>query len=234
MDDTERKIIPQLDDPMPGQRSNALEILHNHHEQTKGSFRDIVYDIDNSVPLQKYNDEVAQHDQTKDMLQQYMKANADYARQLAIYKAALALKNALPNIFAAAFLVAVGCGILWLGSLGYGWITGESRGDRLAVNQGLSNVLDGWKFRIGESGPAIYNVGGKLFWIIVRGEIESGSHTDREAHGLSLQCLHLHAAPATADSEAYLKPNPYSWFGSLSWAERATLCKPIPLQKAAK
>ena len=40
MDDKEKKLFAQLDDPMAGQRSGALELLHLYDEKNGTSFRD--------------------------------------------------------------------------------------------------------------------------------------------------------------------------------------------------
>ena len=92
-------------------------------------------------------------------------------------------------------------------------------------------MLEGWKFGVGESLPEEFDVAGNPYWVIVRGNLVNDTHTDRKGRGLVLQCLHLYATPAVASWRSFVKPEPYSWYGSLSWPERATYCKPAEAQQ---
>ena len=51
--------------PVSGERANAVELLHAHQQQTRHLCSDIVYEVENSVPLQQYTDEVNEHNKTK-------------------------------------------------------------------------------------------------------------------------------------------------------------------------
>jgi hypothetical protein len=208
MDDTERKIIPQLDDPMPGQRANALEILHKHHEQTKGSFRDIIFELDEANKL----------------LNLYWVENRALASLLWV-------KGKWRRHWRGICASAAVASAAWFG---FGWITGETSVERQAINSGLAGVLDHASFGLGDSKPDVYYyAGGKPFWGVIRGEVVTGSHVDQHGQPVTLSCLHMYAAPATADWQSYLRPNPYNLAGWVRWPERATLCKPTAQTAAA-
>ena len=49
MDDLERKLFLQLDDDTLDQRRNALEVLHEHLQKQKRSFRDIIREFDDAA-----------------------------------------------------------------------------------------------------------------------------------------------------------------------------------------
>jgi len=53
MDDLEKKLFAQLDDDMPGVRSNALEALREHLKAAGRTFRDFVADLDAVPPVRR-------------------------------------------------------------------------------------------------------------------------------------------------------------------------------------
>src|SRR5437762_452807 len=68
MDKTARGILLQLDDEMPGVRSNALEALREHLQKAGRKFRDLVADLENAVPPAKL-------EELETKLAEYIKAN---------------------------------------------------------------------------------------------------------------------------------------------------------------
>jgi hypothetical protein len=227
MDDTEKKLLCMLNAPYPGERANAAEALNAHQQQIGHLCRDIVYEFENSVPLQQYTDEVNEHYKTKVSLQQYMTANAKWAQQYARYNTTVYfMEKIFPHIVAVGIVLAPICLALWMVFNFLSWITGESKAVRLAADQGFMSMLEGSRFAVGESGPEEFDVAGKPYWVIVRGSLVSDTNTDRKGRGLILQCLHLYATPAVVKWQSLEKPDPYSWLGSLRWPERATYCKP--------
>jgi hypothetical protein len=109
MDDLAKKLFAQLDDDMPGLRGNALEALREHLKKAGRTFRDIVADIENALPL-------AKAEELEKKLADYMTANAAAAkrdaaqrREIATLKAALWVKVnwKITGSAAAALLVAV-------------------------------------------------------------------------------------------------------------------------------
>lgn len=217
MDAQERKLLGQLDTDVEPVRKKALETLRAYLQKNGRSFRQIVFEDENSVPLQQYNDEVARHKITKAAFIAHKIANVGLAQ-------ALWVKGKLRRHWRTVFFWGPIAVVAWVG---FGWLTGESRAERIAVNDGLSEVLAATKFGVGQVGPAVRLIRGAPWWTLIVGRLETGSHTDAQARDVTLQCLYLYAVPATANSHAYLKPNPYNWFGWLGWPERAKLCKPV-------
>src|SRR4051794_27710150 len=159
MDDTEKKLLCMLNAPSQGERANAVELLNAHQRKRQHFCSAIVYEAENSVPLQQYTDEVNEHNKTKLSLQQYMAANAKWAQQYARYKATVYFKEViLPNIATPGVVVAPICLALWMVFSFFSWITGESSSTRLAVDQGLQTLLEGWNFAIGETSPEEFDV----------------------------------------------------------------------------
>src|SRR5271157_4780730 len=86
MDDVERKMFAQLDDDMPGQRTNALELLREHMKKKTPPrfFRDMVREIeDAAAAATKIAALEAQYIQAQQINAQaqaaYNKLAADYA-----------------------------------------------------------------------------------------------------------------------------------------------------------
>src|SRR3954467_13793314 len=124
MDDTEKKLLCMLNAPSQGERANAVELLNAHQRKRQHFCSAIVYEAENSVPLQQYTDEVNEHNNTKAWLQQYMAANAKLAKQLTICKAAVSFKNIiLPQIITGIVFFGSLVFMLWILSFPYSWIT---------------------------------------------------------------------------------------------------------------
>src|SRR5260370_40778214 len=88
MDDLEKKLLCMVDSDFPGERSNGAELLHEHQQKIGHSCRDIVHEIENSVPLQRCTDLETQLAQYKTAHDQYIQANTTLAGQLVRYKPA--------------------------------------------------------------------------------------------------------------------------------------------------
>ena len=69
MDDLEKKLLLQLDDEMPGVRTNALEALREHLKKQGRTFRDLVADLENAMSAAKV-------EELEQKLAEYVKANA--------------------------------------------------------------------------------------------------------------------------------------------------------------
>ena len=228
LDDVEKKFVPQLDDPMPGQRTNALEMWreHNLKKDPPRHFRDLVADIDKALPP-------AEAEELKKKLAAYMKANdaaqkhdAAQKREIAELKAALWVKVNWKTIgaVAAALLVAV--------TGGWAYERYWSHSD--AVMAGLRAAVTSEKWSEGLSEPAARMIGGEHYWLLFRGDIDASSYSDSHGRPLEMRCLHLYATPAEPDSGQYRKPSPRNFLGRINWPELAMSCKPAPLQKADK
>ena len=97
MDDLTKKLLAQCDDPMPGQRLNALGMLVEHFQKSdpKQSFCGLLNEFENAA--QRYQDLETSFVALHATADQYVEANAglnkqnsDLRRQIAAYKAALA------------------------------------------------------------------------------------------------------------------------------------------------
>lgn len=223
MDDLAKKLFVQLDDDMPGIRGNALDALREHLKKAGRTFRDIVADIETALPL-------AKAEELEKKLADYMTANAAAARrdaaqrrEIATLKAALWVKVnwKITGSVAAALLVAV---------TGY-WAYERywSRSD--AVNAGLRAAVAEAAWGEGWSEPFVSRVGGEPYWLMLRGDIDASSYTDRHGRPVEMRCVHLYATPAQPDSGRYLRP-PRNFLAWLNWPELAMQCRPSPNQQA--
>jgi hypothetical protein len=224
MDDLEKKLFAQLDDDMPGLRGNALEALREHLKKAGRTFRDVVADIENALPL-------AKAEELEKKLADYMKANAAAAkrdtaqrREIATLKAALWVKVnwKITGSVAAALLVAV---------TGY-WAYERywSRSD--AVNAGLRTAVAEAAWGEGWSEPFVSHVGGEPYWLLLRGDIDASDYSDSHGRPVEMRCLHLYATPAKPDSGRYLRPPSRNFLGWFDWPELAMQCRPSPNQQA--
>lgn len=233
MDDLTKKLLAQCDDPMPGQRVNALGMLVEHFQKSdpKQSFCGLLHEFENAA--QRYQDLETSFVALQATADQYVEANrgldkqnGDLRRQIAAYKAALAIKLHPGRVvaWAAALAVAVG---------GYLWFTGEPANTSAAVAAAARVELTS-KSSWADTGPKIFEVAGQPYWAIVHYNLETGRHADADGHPIDVECLHLYAARAVHDETRYnLIPNPYNWFGWLKWPERAVQCRLAGSQKTA-
>jgi len=230
MDDLEKKLFAQLDDPMPGQRTNALELLRDHLTKNGRTFRDIVQDIENAIPLHQYQDlenRCAAFAQANAGLAQQ---NNDLARRLAAYRGALAIKLHWKRALWIAALPVIG----WLA---YDHFTGESSAEREAARPGFERMASAttWVNSGVDTAPVEREVAGNPYWVTVRYR-EDRQHRDAAGRPVTVQCVRLYASPARPDAGAYLKPHPYSFFGWgwLTWPERAADCRTDTMRSAKK
>jgi hypothetical protein len=223
MDDLEKKFVLQLDDPMPGQRANALEMWREHLAKAGRSFRDFIADLETALPK-------AKAEELEKKLADYMTANAAAAkrdaaqrREIATLKAALWVKVnwKMTGAVVAALLVGV------IGDWAYERYWSRSE----AVNAGLRATLDEATWGEGWSEPAASSIAGEPYWIMFRGNIDASSYSDSHGQPVDMRCLHLYAAPAQPDSGQYFKPSP-RFLGWVKWPEVAMQCKPSPTQRA--
>jgi hypothetical protein len=224
MDDFEKKLFVQLDDDMPGQRANALELLREHLKKSGLSFRDLVADLEGALPKDKV-------EELEKKLADYMKANAAAAkrdasqrREIATLKAALWVKTNWKMVGAGASALLVVVGGYW--AYDRYW----SRSD--AVNAGLRAAVASATWGEGWSEPFARVVGGEPWWVMFRGDIDASSYSDGHGHPVEMRCLHLYAAPAQPDSGQYFKPSPRNFLGWVNWPELAVQCKASSNQRA--
>lgn len=219
MDDLEKKLFVQLDDDMPGQRTNALELLREQLKKARRSFRDIVADIENAVPK-------AQVEELEKKLTDYMTANTAAAKRDAAQRREIAtLKAALWVKVNWKITGGVGAALLIIVTGYWAYDRYWSRSD--AVEVGLRAVVAAAEWREGWSEPFAARVGGEPYWLMFRGDIDASHYSDNHGKPIEMRCLHLYAAPAQPASGEYFKPSP-RFLGWVTWPELATQCKPFP------
>jgi hypothetical protein len=237
MDTQERKLLAQLDGPA---RIKALDALLNYLAARGRSFRQIVFEDENSVPRQDYEGLAQQ-------LAGYQRANA----AAKAYNTALAAQNKvlrgmlwgqskfahLTRLQKAAVVSA-----LLLG--GFSWRhwpqieaawSPSAAARREAVAEAGRDLLERVPWISGRYAPVVFYAGRLPYWAMIRGDSDSERHTDAEGRPVVVHCLYLYAAPAAADAGGFLAPQPYSLFGVgwLQWPERAAECKVAGLVKEA-
>jgi hypothetical protein len=239
LDDLAKKQFAQLDDDMPAQRANALEMLRERLlKQTPPlKFRDILADIESAVPkaqaeaLQRENTEYkAANEKAKEANQKLTDANAKLASKVARLerdlKAALWVKANWKMTGAVAGLLVAG--LVWYWAYDRYW----SRSD--AVNSGLQSAAASATWGEGWSEPVAARIGGESWWLLYWGNLDAGSYSDSHGHPVEMRCLHLYANPAQPDSGQYRKPSPWNFLGWVKWPELAIQCKTSPIQRADK
>jgi hypothetical protein len=224
MDDREKNLFVQLDDDMPGVRSNALEALREHLNKAGRKFRDFVADLDNAVPAAKL-------EELEQKLADYVKANAAAQKRDASQTAEIKrLKAALWVKVNWKISGAVAAGLLVLGVGCWSYQRYWSRTD--AVNAGLRAAVASATWGEGWGEPVASKIGGESWWLMFRGDIDASSYSDNHGNPVEMRCLHLYAAAAQPYSSQFFKPSPRNFLGWMSWPEVAMQCKPSPIQKA--
>lgn len=239
MDAHGKKLFVQLDDDFPGVRANALDSLRDHLKKAGQSFRDILHEIDTAISAQKYaeletnynqalqdNAAWVQRGQQQDQkIAQHEKTISDLRRKVAFYKG---LRWTLRNwiwLGACALLPVVG----WFA---YPYAMAPAWPD--AATAGLRSAAMTMRGGASSDKPFVSVIAGKPYWVLLRGETDIASYADKDGRALAMRCLHVFAVPAEPDSGAFLKADPYTWFGQLKWPERVVHCTPSPTQEAAR
>jgi hypothetical protein len=228
MDDLEKKLFVQLDDDMPAQRANALEVLREHLQKAGRKFRDLVADLENGMPAAKAAE-------LRQKLAEYAKANekaqkneASLKREVARLKAELKAALWVKANWKISGAVAAGLVVLVAG----GWCYERYWSRSEAVNAGLRAAVVSAAWVEGWGEPVASRVGGEPWWLMFYGDIDASSYSDNRGNGVEMRCVHLYAAPAQTYSGQFFKPSPRNFLGWVSWPELAMQCKPSPTQKA--
>jgi hypothetical protein len=237
MDDLTKKLLVQLDDPMPGQRSNAFEMLCQHFTTTGQSWRGIAQDIeraDEAASLRQENAQLtARLAQTTADLSQHQAAIAQWQRAYALLGAKLAAASAIAwgrttgrRLAAYVALPA----LLLVGYLAY---------DRYwwpaAVDEGLRRIAASETWQDGFGNTFVRVIAGAPCGVLMFGDTDTASHTTAQGVPVGMHCVHVFAHPAKADFGQYVKADPHALFGWWrTWPERAVDCKSFPLKEAQK
>jgi hypothetical protein len=237
MDDREKKLFAQLDDPMAGQRANALELLREHMQKKTPPelFCGWVSDLEAAAENKAEADALRQQNAALDAELARWKAAVTKWQTAYVAKAAkLAAASAVAwgrttgrklAAYIAVPVIAVG---VWQGSVRY-WPLPA------AVNDGLRGLATSVQWGTGCSDAIVRQVGGAPYWVIVCGRTDTTSHMNAEGQPVGLHCVDVYATPATADWREYIKANPYGLFGWwINWPRRAVQCEPFPLKEAQK
>jgi hypothetical protein len=229
MDDTERKIFVQLDDDMPAQRANALEMLREHMKKKTPPryFRDIAQEDETAAAtIAALQAQVQQEQQLnaqnqQNFTQQYGKLQADYVRLKRLVDPVLWAQKHW-RFLAPAAAVPVIAALLWC------VYPTETRAHHEAVDDSFNALAAGTPWHAGgDLRPVVRTADGQPYWVTARFDANA-AHYNAEGEAVTVQCVHLFAAPAVADAGVYLEPHPYSLFGLgwLTWPERGVSCKP--------
>jgi hypothetical protein len=206
MDAMAQKLFRMLDSP-EGERANALEMLH---AQGNGSWA---------------GDFLATYDQLEKANAKAQRAFAMLKGEIALLRGAISLRswfgyNRQRLLTGGAVLACAAVGFNFFGPQTWPVAAAE----REAVDKDLGRFgTEAWAE--GESEPRIYRVGGKPYWVILRGDSETETHANDKGQPVVLQCVHIYAKPAEADYGVYFKPVSRSGFGWFTWPERVKLCK---------
>jgi hypothetical protein len=231
MDDVERKMFAQLDDDMPAQRANALEMLREHMRKKTPPrlFRDIVRDDEEHAA--KVAALEAQYIQAQQINAQGHAANTKLAAENAVLRRRLSVLLWMKQRWGRLALVT---GVAVFAATGWTLIPTETTEHRSVVDHRFNVLADKMSWAVVGSDssppprPIVRVIDGEPYWVAFRYDANA-SHLNADGETVVVHCVHLFAAPAVADAGVYLKPRPYSLFGLgwLTWPERGMSCKPV-------
>ena len=98
--------------------------------------------------------------------------------------------------------------------------------EHAALEAAFQDALSQAKWASGDTPPVVWHVAGVNYWIVFRGNVDTGSHADAHGHPIERHCLQLYAREAVTDAGAYLTPSPYlagGWW--MKWPLRAAECR---------
>jgi hypothetical protein len=238
MDDREKKLLAQLDDPMAGQRTQALEMLHAHDEKNQTSFRDRVAKIERGEQCDALEQEVAalrpQIATLDAELTQYKAAISQWQRHVAVLKVKLAVASAIAwgrttgrRLAAYAALPLIGL-VAWQGIDRYWPVPSEVASD-------LRNIATAAAWGPGCAHPFVRQAGGRPYWVLICGRSDTTSDLTADGRPIGLHCIDLYASAAKPDWQEYVKADPYGPFGLwIQWPKRAEHCQPFDIKEAQK
>jgi hypothetical protein len=208
------QLVALLDSDQHGERSSALEkIFSLRTKHNFPNFGDVLHTLNSTVPLADYQ-----------------KLESDLAqclRQNQLLRAAVNFGRGLRRAAVVAVVIGIGCG-------GYYFLWPDaSAADALA--RAMLAEMNGWqnwpsKTFMGDSKPIVHAIEGRSWWVIIRGAMDKTSHADPSGNPDARHCQHYFAAPAQFDPAppaAYLAPQPYGWFGRMTWPEVAMQCQKL-------
>jgi hypothetical protein len=236
MDDRAKKLFSQLDDPAAGQRAQALEMLHMHHEKNKTTFCDLLSKIERGEQYEVLDQEAAALRQQNAVLDgeltQYKEAVTKWQKHAAAMQSKLAIASTIAwgrttgrrlAAFAAVPLIALA---VWQGYERY-WPLPAG------VQSGLQTIANGMEWGQGCGQAVVRRIGGQPYWILPCGRVDKTSHLTAQGRPVGLHCVDLYATAARSDSREYVNANPFGLFHWwIRWPRRASSCVPFDLEEA--
>ena len=221
---------------MPGQRGQALDMLHAHDEKHKSSFRDRLAKIERGEHYDALDQEAAglrqQNAALDSELTQYKAAVATWKKHAEALEIKLRIAGAIAwgrttGLRLAAYVTAP---LIVLAA----W-QGYERCWPLpaAVQTGLQEIAANTNWGQGCGQATVSQVEGQPYWVLLCGRIDTTSHLTAEGRPIGLHCVDLYATAATYDWRSYVKANPYGLFGWwIKWPRRAVQCEPFEIHEA--
>lgn len=237
MESFEKKLIAQLDDPMPGQRMKALELLHAHDETHNSSFCGRILKIERGETAETLEHDVAvlqqenfglreQSEQRENELTQYKDAVTQWQQH------AKSLETKLARASAIAWGRTTGRRLALYAVLPVFAFVGWQAYQRYwplpaGVNSGLHRIAAAADWGVGCSRPTVRNAGGQPYWIMLCGRIDTRSSVDGDGETIGLHCIDVYAQPAKTDWQTtYERADPYGLFGWwINWPRLAVECQ---------
>lgn len=223
MDVQEKKLFAMCGSPFPHERGNAVELLYTYQQKNNRSPNDII------AEYEKLFQQVAKLQAANERWRKAFVSWQTVAARLRFVREWIAFNRKR---------AAGGAAVLAIGALLYNFYgpgTGPAAvAEREKLDKAFYAMAASWSWGEGETEPRVYTVERQSYWVIARGNTESGAHADAFGQAVELHCLHLYAKPAVADYGAYLKPGSRNAFGPFSWPERGTSCKPATTRKAER
>ena len=240
MDEFQKKLFVQLDDDGSAVREKALDTFVKSLKAAKQSFRDLLHEFEQGAEAVKnyaeldvkyqealaHNAQWTQRDQAmQQQVAQLQQENAALKRRVAIAKTTSWLRRHKVRAAVLAVLPVVAVCAYYKYTI-QPWPEAADAGLRsLAHNTAWGDWFDK---------PFVSTVGNKPLWVLLHGEINRSSFSDNKGRPVVMRCLHVFAIPAEPDSGAFLKVDPYGFFGWVRWPERVVQCQPSPDQKEAQ
>lgn len=229
IDDTAKKLIAQLGDPMPGPRSNALEMLHSHMGKNGWTWHSWLADLEEAAQ-NKADADTLRQDNTKlmaDLTQwkaavtKWQKAHDDLKRQLALSQGIEWLRKHGKRI-AVGLAVPVIALIGWQGYQRWVWPA--------EVDDGLRLIAVHTPWRQGYGDPFVRVIAGNPYWVLTFGDSDRLDHLTAQGGPVGMNCVHVYAEPAEPDFGEYVKASPFAMWGLWrKWPQRAVDCRPFSL-----
>jgi hypothetical protein len=246
-----KKIFLLQDSAVEGERVAAFNQLHAFLEKRKRKFADLLTTLTDNVPRTVYAE-------LEQKLAAAEKKYNDLHRDHAILKNEFA---ALKTILWARTnwrVLALAAIVLAIIPSAYEFWPDATAAERQDIDASLNAVAERSGWDSGYSTPAVHMVGNTPYWTILYGEILSDEQADADGKPVTLQCLHLYAAPATVKptlpdpdrspsirppstsaaarvrDTIYMKPSPFNLFGWLNWPEHAVVCRHAQSKEASR